>query len=345
MTAPTKADFQQAEANVNLAIADKNLQDKNVARGRQMFGARSIGKEEYDTTLASLEKAYANVGSATAMRDRAAVYLGYTVVRSPLTGRISRRFVDPGNLVKADDTMLTTVVSDDPIYAYFDVDERTYLDLVGEKASAKPSARANELQVPVLMRLANEADFIHQGRVNFVDNRLNGNTGTIRMRAIFDNPQGIFKAGLFIRCRLPLGQPYKTFLIPDEAIMSDQGRKYVFVVNSDNEVVYRPVTLGQTLDGLRAIKLPSKGSEDKEGIQAGERVVISGMQRVRAGQQVKLKMQAPPKPPVSPLGKLLVEAKKESGIRGQESGVKDQKSDVKGQDGKHEGLRRTTARP
>jgi multidrug efflux system membrane fusion protein len=340
-----KADFQQAEANLKLAIADKNLQDRNSVRSRQMFGAHSIGKEEYDTTLASQEKAYANVGAATAMRDRAAVFLDYTTVRSPLTGRISRRFVDPGNLIKADDTMLTTVVADDNIYAYFDVDERTYLDLVGEKSSYKPSARVNELQVPVLMRLANEADLVHQGRVNFVDNRLNGNTGTIRMRAIFDNSDGIFKAGLFVRCRLPLGKPYKTFLIPDEAIMSDQGRKYVFVVNSDNEVVYRPVTLGQALEGLRAIKLPAKGNEGKEGIQAGERVIISGMQRVRAGQQVKVKIQAPPKAPMSPLGKLLVDSKKEAGVRSQESGVKGQKSDVKGQDGKHEGLRRTTARP
>jgi RND family efflux transporter MFP subunit len=317
-----KADLAQAEANVKLAIADRNLWDKNAARSRQMFGVRSIGKEEYDTTLASREKAQANVGSMEAMRDRAAVYLDYTEVACPLTGRISRRFVDPGNLIKADDTILTTVVCDDSVYAYFDVDERTYLDLVNEKAASSPSTQVNDLHFPVLMRLANEEEFTHPGQVNFVDNRLNGNTGTIRMRAVFPNPRGIFKAGLFVRIRLPLGQPYKTFMIPDEAIMSDQGKKYIFVVNSDNEVVYRPVTLGQALEGLRAIKKAPKGKESEEGIQSGERVIVSGMQRVRAKQQVKVTMKEPSKPPQSPLRKLLEVARAEPEVKGQAAGVR-----------------------
>jgi RND family efflux transporter MFP subunit len=286
--------------------------DKNVVRGRQMFGARSIGKEEYDTTLANQEKAYANVGAKEASRDRAAVYFHYTDVVSPLTGRISRRYVDPGNLIKADDTILTTVVRDDTVYAYFDVDERTYLELVNDNASSSSGARVDELKLPVLMRLANEEEFKHPGRVNFVDNRLNGNTGTIRLRADFPNPRGIFKAGLFVRIRLPLGRPYKTLLIPDEALMSDQGRKYIFVVNPDNEVVYRRVTLGQALDGLRAIKKATKGKENEEGIQPGERVIISGMQRVRAKQQVKVKLQPPPKEPASPLRKMLEVARQKS---------------------------------
>jgi RND family efflux transporter MFP subunit len=306
-----KADFDQMEANVKLAIADRNLQEKNAIRARQMFGGRSIGKEEYDTTLAAREKAIANVGSAQAMRDRAKVYLDYTEVVSPLTGRISRRQADPGNLIKADETVLTTVVTDDSVYAYFDVDERTFLDLVNDKAASSPSTPVSDIQLPVLMRLANEEEFTHPGQVNFVDNRLNGNTGTIRMRAIFPNPRGIFKAGLFVRIRLPLGRPYKTFLIPDEALMSDQGRKYIFVVNSENEVVYRPVTLGQALEGLRAIKIPAKDKVGQEGVQAGDRVIISGMQRVRAGQQVKLKLQPPPKQPHSPLRKLMEVARQE----------------------------------
>jgi RND family efflux transporter MFP subunit len=347
-----KADFAQAEANLKLAIADRNLMDKNANRSRQMFGVRSIGKEEYDTTMATREKAYASVGAAEAARDRAAVFLDYTQVRSPLTGRISRRFVDPGNLIKADDTILTTVVADDPIYAYFDVDERTYLDLAGEKASYSPSAHVKELNLPVLMRLANEDDFNRQGVVNFVDNRLNGNTGTIRMRAVIHNSDGILKAGLFVRMRLPLRKPYKPFLVPDEALMSDQGQKYIYVVNSDNEVVYRRVTPGQALGKLRVIMKPPKDKEATEGVKAGERVIISGQQRVQAKQQVKVKMQDPPTPPVSPLLKL-VEANRqksgvrgqESGVKGQESGVKGQKSEVKGQEQKHEGHRSATGRP
>jgi RND family efflux transporter MFP subunit len=163
----------------------------------------------------------------------------------------------------------------------------------------------NDLKLPVLMRLANEEEFKHEGIVNFVDNRLNGNTGTIRLRAVFANPRGIFKAGLFVRVQLPLGEPYETLLIPDEALISDQGKKYVYVVNSDNVVVYRQVALGQVLEGLRAIKFPPKGKESVEGVQVGERVIISGMQRVRTGQQVNVTMKRPRKAPESPLKKLL----------------------------------------
>jgi RND family efflux transporter MFP subunit len=328
-----KADLDLAEANVKLAIADRHLMDKNSLRSRQMFGARSIGKEEYDTTIAGLEKAVANVGAKEASRDRAAIFVNYTDVRSPLTGRISRRFVDPGNLIKADDTILTTVVSDDIVYAYFDVDERTYLELIEKKASSSPGVRVEDLKFPVLMALANEKEPTHEGKVTFIDNRLNGNTGTIRLRADFPNPRGIFKAGLFVRVRLPLDErSYKTFLIPDEALMSDQGRKYIYVVNTDNQVVYRPVTLGQAIDKLRAIKDPPKDKIGKEGIQANERVIISGMQRVRTGQQVKVKLEDPPKAPASPLRKLMEVAKQETGVKSQRPEGRSQESVTKSQD-------------
>ncbi len=240
-------------------------------------------------------------------------------MKSPLTGRISRRFIDPGNLVKADDTMLTTVVADEPIYAYFDVDERTYLDLAGEKPTSSPSARLQALHFPVLMRLANEDDFVHQGDVDFLDNRLNGNTGTIRMRGVFKNPHGTLKAGLFIRVRLPIGSAYRTLLVPDEALQSDQGRKYVYVVKSvtqeDEEgtkeqkdiVEYRRVEPGQAVGGLRVIKALKKDKAGKilDGLEPGDRVIISGMQRVRPNLAVKAKSKAPPKSPGSPITRML----------------------------------------
>ncbi|TMQ35707.1 MAG: efflux RND transporter periplasmic adaptor subunit, partial [Planctomycetota bacterium] len=147
----------------------------------------------------------------------------------------------------------------------------TYLDLMGTTAPGQASWLAG-LQFPVMMRLANEEDFTRTGTVNFVDNRVSANSGTIRMRGVFENPTGVLKPGLFVRIRLPIGTPYKAVLIPDEALLSDQGRKYVYVVNNKNEVVYRPVSLGQEIQGLRVIK---------KGVSMGEKVIVSGMQRVR----------------------------------------------------------------
>src|SRR5262249_42616921 len=150
-----------------------------------------------------------------------------------VNGRISRRYVDPGNLVNADNTILTTIVTESPMYAYFDVDERTYLDLAGPAVPGQ-SSWLSGLQFPVLMRLANEQEYTHVGTVHFVDNRVVANTGTIRMRGVFDNPKAYLKSGLFVRIRLPIGSPYQALLIPDEALLSDQGRKYLYVVNDKN---------------------------------------------------------------------------------------------------------------
>jgi RND family efflux transporter MFP subunit len=303
-----EADLNQAEANLKQAEADRKLQIKNAARAQQLIGNGSISKEEYDLVLANREKAAATVGAMAAARDRAKLFLGYTHVAAPLNGRISRRLVDPGNLVNADNTVLTTIVTEDPMYAYFDVDERTYLELASAPSTG-PSSWFSSLRFPVLMRLANEEEFTQKGDVNFLDNRLNANTGTVRMRGEFQNTTGHLKSGLFVRIRLPLGIPYKTLLIPDEALLSDQGRKYVFVVQKEKDdtgkeverVKYRSVTLGQSIQGLRVIR---------EGIAAGDRVIISGMQRVRPDSVVQAKMQEPPAPPQSSLTKLLAGEKR-----------------------------------
>jgi RND family efflux transporter MFP subunit len=290
-----QANLNQAEANLRQAEADRNLQDKQTARARVMIVSHSIGREEYDQMVASGEKARATVGSMEAARDLAKLYLDYTHVIAPLSGRVSRRLVDPGNLVNADLTVLTTIVSDGQLYAYFDVDERTYLDLVAASKDS-PTSVATGQTFPVLMQLANEKEFTHKGTVNFIDNRVNASTGTIRMRGVFENAAGVLKSGLFVRIRLPIGKPYMAWLIPDEALLSDQGRKYVYVVNDKNEVVYRPVTLGQEIRGLRVIK---------KGVGQGERVMVSGMQRVRPGAPVVVKNQPPPRATQSPLVRLL----------------------------------------
>lgn len=313
---PYQVKVNQAEANLKLAQADVSLQKKRVSRGMALMnqGNGAIGPEDYDQLMAAHEKAIATVGSMKAALEEAKLNLEFTHVKvpplhddlgRPLVGRVSRRMVDPGNAVNADQTILTTLVSIDPMYAYFDVDERTYLELAAITAQGS-SSFFSALQFPVLMRLATEEEFTTKGYVNFLDNRLNSNTGTVRMRGLFTNSSGVLKSGLFVRIRLPLGVPYKALMIPDEALMSDQGRKYVYVVKEEtgqdgkkvDKVDYRAVQLGQSLQGMRVIK---------EGIKEGERVIISGMQRVRPGAVVKVIPKDPPPPPQSPITKILKE--------------------------------------
>jgi multidrug efflux system membrane fusion protein len=314
---PYEAEVHQAKANLKLAEADLVLQTKRAARAIEVVRSGAVSPEDVDQLVAAREKARASVGAMKAALERAELNLEFTHVTAPplrddqgkpLVGRISRRMVDPGNLVNADQTILTTLVSVDPMYAYFDVDERTYLELAAI-TSQGANSWFSALQFPVLMRLANEEEFTTKGYVNFLDNRLNANTGTVRMRGVFANPSGVLKSGLFVRIRLPIGVPYKTLLIPDEALLSDQGRKYVYVVKKGkndkgeevDKVEYRSVQLGQALQGLRVIKA---------GLTEGERVIVAGMQRVRPGVVVQTKMREPPPPPESSLTKILKEDRK-----------------------------------
>jgi RND family efflux transporter MFP subunit len=322
-----QADLNQAEANLKVAISDRKLQEKNIDRIAQLVTKNIATREEYDTVVAMHEKSISNVEAMTAARDRAKLYLSYTKVVAPIKGKLSRRMVDPGNLVTADQTMLTTIVAEDTVYAWFDVDERTYLDLLKTVPAAKegsaspspelpvlppdkalpgltrpgsPGAKMNPwlkgLQFPVLIRLANEDEFAHAGTINFLDNRVSSTTGTIRMRGVLPNPDHLLTPGLFARIRLPIGQSYKALLISDEAVFSDQGRKAVYVVNAEDKVEYRAVTLGQSIHGLRVIK---------DGLAEGDRVIVTGMQRVRPDSPVTVKKKDPPKPPGSPLTRLL----------------------------------------
>jgi RND family efflux transporter MFP subunit len=296
------ADLNQAQANLKLAEADENLQRKLADRAELMFSRKAIAKEEYETTIATLEKSKAAVRAARAARDKAALYMKYTKVTAPLSGRISYRNVDPGNLIVADNTVLTTIVTEDPLYAYFDVDERTYVELA-ESSHKGETSWFQTLPFPVLMRLATEEDFTHVGHADFIDNRVSANTGTVRMRGVFKNEKGYLKSGLFVRIRLPIGNPYEATLIPDEALQSDQGKKFVYVVDKrDKKARRRYVKLGQAVKGLRVIR--------DGGIKPGEWVIVIGQQRVREGSQVNAKVQPPPKRPGSPLSKLLASFKK-----------------------------------
>ncbi|MFL5340178.1 MAG: efflux RND transporter periplasmic adaptor subunit [Gemmataceae bacterium] len=324
---PFQADLNQADANLKVAIAERNLQEKGIARFKAAQDqGQAVGGLEIETATATFEKARANVGAMEAAKARSQLYLDYTRVLSPVSGRVSRRFIDPGNLINADMTLLTTVVDESQVYAYFDVDERTFLELL-TFVGAGNATQIEHLKLPVAMRLANETEYQRVGVVDFVDNRVVATTGTVRMRGLFQNSGGLLKSGLFIRIRLPVGKPYPALLIPDEAVQSDQERKYVWVVNAKNEVEYRSVRLGQSLGGLRVILPPEKGQEGKEGLSPEDRVVVSGMQKVRNGVTAEADLQSPPPPPKMSLVRLLAAREQKTEDRGQRAKDRRQKTE------------------
>jgi RND family efflux transporter MFP subunit len=281
---PYQADLNLGEANLKQAEAERALQEQTAARLKKLMAAGSIAKEEYDQGIAAVDKARATVAALQAAADKARLFLTWTKVVAPITGRISRRQLDPGNLVTADTTILATIVSQDPMYVYFDIDETTALRLwrFAREAKAKPPA---EGETPAYMGLADEEGFPHRGIVNFMDNRVNADTGTIRARVIFANADGMLSPGLFARIRLALGAPRQALLVPEKAIRSDQGLKFVYVVDNEDKVEYRRVHLGAMHDGLRIIE---------EGLKPDERVVHSAATRVKPGMTVRPRMVPPP---------------------------------------------------
>jgi RND family efflux transporter MFP subunit len=222
----------------------------------------------------------------------------FTKVRAPIGGLLSRRLVDPGNLVQADVTPLTTIVSPDPMYLYFDMDERTVLKLRGLVREGKLQSREEGAVVPILAALGDEGGFPHKGVINFSDNKLNPRTGTLRVRGVIENPvvKGknfrVLSPGLFARVRVTLGEPHRALLVTERALDTDQGQKILYVVDDKNEVDSRPVRLGAIHDGLRAIE---------DGLKPGERVIVVGLQQVRPGAVVVPKLvDMPGSPPRRP---------------------------------------------
>jgi RND family efflux transporter MFP subunit len=271
-----KAEVDRAKAVVAQSRAHLERLNSEAQRALKLQRQHAMSQEEADRVTADRAEAEAAVASALATQSLAELNLGFTTIKAPFAGRISRRLIDPGNLVKADDTPLTTLVALDPLYAYFDVDERTLLRLRRLVAEGKIKS-ARETEAPVLVGLADEEGFSLTGSVNFVDNKVDANTGTLRARAVLNNSKRMLSPGLFVRIRLPIGSPKPALLVPEEAVGSDQGQKYLFVLNKDDEIVYRRVKVGLLEDGLRVIE---------SGIDAKDRVVVSGLQRVRPGVKV-----------------------------------------------------------
>jgi RND family efflux transporter MFP subunit len=277
---PYQADLARAEAQLEQARTASELAAREVARAQRMVTVKAISQEEFDSRTSAQANGLASVRAAEAAVQTARLNLGWTQVRSPIAGRVSNAEVTAGNLVQAGPptaTLLTTVVSLDPIYAYFEGDEQTYLKYTTlARSGARPSSR--DVRNPIYMGLANEnGRFPHKGYVDFVDNRLDPETGTIRARAVFSNKDRLFTPGLFARMKLVGSGRYHAALVLDRAIGTDQDKKFVLVLKPDKTVEYRPVVPGRLVDGLRVVS---------SGLKGGEQIVINGLQRVRPGMKV-----------------------------------------------------------
>jgi RND family efflux transporter MFP subunit len=306
---PFEAELAQAEALLVQAEAKAERTTLDLLRDEKLVDRRVVSQGDYDKTKGDQKEAAAAVGSFRAARDRAKLNLEYTQIRAPISGRVSKRMIDPWNMVKADETPLTTVVSLDPIYAYFDVDEGTELRLQRLVLEGKlQSLTAPDM--PVELGLADEEGFPHQGVVDFTDNQIDVNTGTLRMRGVFPNPKQILSPGRFVRVRLPVGTPHRALLVAEQALDRDQGQKYLFVVDDQNKVEYRRIKVGRLYGGLREVT---------DGLKPGEKVIVNGLQRVRPGVTVEPEVVIMPVPQQQGSGV----STEQSAIKGQKSAGKD----------------------
>lgn len=273
---PFRNALEQAEASFDAAQTRLQLARVELDRVQQLARSGNAPARQLDERRQQFEAAQAEVAGARAGFDQAELELEYTEIRAPISGRISRKLVTEGNLVSANETLLTTIVALDPIYFYFDVDERSYLayERMGREGT-RPSARENAVEVEVA--LADEDQPQHKGRMNFVDNRLDEDTGTMRGRAIFDNEDYFLTPGLFGRVVIPGSGIYRAVLIPDEAIGADLDRRFVYVVAEDGSVSQQVIRPGPRHDGYRIVR---------DGLTGDETIIINGVQRIRFADRI-----------------------------------------------------------
>jgi RND family efflux transporter MFP subunit len=273
---PYQAELARAEGTLLQSEGHLKRLNADMQRARLLLPQGAKGREDYDKTVGDQTEAQGAAQVAKAAVEMAKLNLSFTKVHAPISGRISRRFLDPGNLVKADDTILTSIVSLDPIYAYFDLDERSTLEARRLIREGKIKWSLDE-GLPVFLGLADEQGFTHKGTINFADNRVDPDTGTWRLRGLFLNRDHSLSPGLFVRMRLPIGTSYRATLVAEKAINTDQGKKYLYLIDEHNKAIYRQIKVGRLHDGLRVIN---------EGLAPGEKVVVSGLQYVRPGAEV-----------------------------------------------------------
>jgi len=273
---PFQDEVDRLAAERTRAAADHQLARANHARAEGLIGAHAISREEYERLAAAEISAQGALDSVSSSLAAARLNREFTEVRAPIDGHVSRALITAGNLVTSA-SVLTTVVSDDPVYAYFDADESTYLRYRQLNAAPAADGSREPSAAGVYMGLVDEEGYPHAGKLNFVDNRVDPSTGTIRARAVFENPDGRFTPGLFARIRLVGGTESETVLVDERAVGTDLGRSYVLILTPDNRVEQRFIELGPDVDGLRVIR---------SGLAGGDTVVVNGLQRVRPGQAV-----------------------------------------------------------
>jgi len=279
-----QAEFEQAKAR---------LANSELAAGRaaKLLASKTISSENADTTASQLAEDKAAVLAAKSILESARLDLDFTEIRAPIDGRVSRALLTAGNYVSGvagAASVLTTLVSVDPIYVYAYVDENSLL-----KFSALSNIRraANEIRIPVELGLANEEGFPHHGTIESFDNRLDPNTGTILLRAVFTNDDGLIVPGLFARIRVSAGGKHSVLLVDESSIGTDQAQKFVLTLAKGNTVEYRKVTLGPVIDGKRIVR---------DGLQPGEKIVVNGLQRARPGSEVAPELQVTAVPASGP---------------------------------------------
>ena len=267
-----RAELDRATAELNRARTQAQVSRSEADRARRLSDQQAISTETWEQRRAVSEQALAQVQAAQAAVDAARLNMEFTQVRAPINGRAGRAMVTAGNLVTAGDSasVLTTLVSLDKVHVYFDADEGTFLRYAQmARKGERPSERDSEL--PVKVGLSGETGYPHEGKVDFLDNQVTRSTGTIRVRALLDNADRAFTPGLFARVQLLGSGQFQAMLIDDKAVLTDQDRKFVYVVDKDNKAQRRDIELGRTADGLRIVE---------QGLKAGDRVIIDGVQKV-----------------------------------------------------------------
>jgi multidrug efflux system membrane fusion protein len=270
---PFQAEVERLVAERNRSLSDLELAKANRARAERLISAHAISREEYERQVAAEASAQGGLGSIDASLQEARLNREFTEVRAPIDGHVSRAIITAGNLVTSA-SLLTTLVSDDPVYVYFDADEQTYLRYAKVQHDL---ARANNSPSEVFIGLVDEDGYPHSGHLDFVDNQVDPTTGTIRARAALANPNGRYTPGLFARVRLIGGEDHDSVLIEDRAVGTDLSKKFVLALTADNRIEYRLVELGPEINGLRVVT---------HGLAPNDLIVVSGLQHVRPGQTV-----------------------------------------------------------
>ena len=273
---PYKLALEQAQGSLESTKSSLKRLELDLDRAKELIGSNSISKADYDLAVANQAEAIGQLANVQAGVDRAKLDLSYTRVTAPIDGLLGRALVTSGNLISADMTMLSTIISQNPIYVYFDVDERSLLDYRRRiRGGSVKSAR--NVKIPISLKLSNETEFSHQGEIDFVDNQTDPDTGNTRVRGTFNNDNGSLSPGLFARIKAPFTSQYAATMIPTKALAMDQQGQYVLIVDEKQIAHRRSVSVGTNQDGQTVVI---------DGVQPGELVITSGLQQAREGVKV-----------------------------------------------------------